>query len=298
MADIGAYLVGRMDGDWPSAATPAKDMLFAAVRKDDDTLEGVEFAHCTFANVSFKNANLNQCRFLNCAFLNCYFRRTQIIGGAFIGCKFIACDFPHVTIQSCDFKYSRFEECYIPFDEMEHSLPREPNLREELTHSLSIASDGLGLNSDGRKYRLASIQAREENLKAAILGNSDWYQRHYVGLRKLKALGQLFASKMNGIIWGYGEKWHILIRNLLFLAVLFFPAILWFFRNNVQPSAKNWGIWEFIWLSVTTIIPVGRAVVVESTDWIVWSILTLEALVGVLASGLLVTMLVRRMVKR
>lgn len=298
MADIGAYLVGRAAGNWPSAAAPATDMVFAAVRKDNENLEGLEFAHCTFANVSFKNVSLSQCRFTNCAFLNCYFRRTKIVGGAFIGCKFIGCDFPHVTIQSCDFKYSRFEECYIPFDEIEHSLPREPNLREELTHSLSIAADELGLNSDGRKYRLASIQAREEHLTAAILGNSDWYQRHYDGIRKIKALGQLIASKMNGIIWGYGEKWHVLIRNLLFLAVIIFPTILWLFRDNFQASAKDWGVGKYIWLSVTTIIPVGRAVSVEGTDCIIWSVLTLEALVGVLAAGLLVTMLVRRMVKR
>jgi hypothetical protein len=67
---------------------------------------------------------------------------------------------------------------------------------------------------------------------------------------------------------------------------------------NFQASAKDWGVGKYIWLSVTTIIPVGRAVSVEGTDCIIWSVLTLEALVGVLAAGLLVTMLVRRMVKR
>ena len=40
---------------WPSATTPARDLIFAATRKDGEVLEGVEFAHCTFANVSFKD---------------------------------------------------------------------------------------------------------------------------------------------------------------------------------------------------------------------------------------------------
>jgi len=211
MADNGSYLVGRelvgrKPDTWPSAIKPAKDKLYAAVRKDEEILEGIEFKHCTFANVSFKSAALRQCRFTNCAFLNCYFRKCEMVGSAFIGCKFIGCEFPHATIQSCDFKYSSFEECSIPFAEMEHSLPREPNLREELSRSLSMASDGLGLSSDGRKYRLTSIQAREEHLKAAIFGNSEWYQSHYTGFRKLKALVQFVASRMNGIVWGHGEN--------------------------------------------------------------------------------------------
>ncbi len=255
MVEIGSYLVGRKQGDWPSAATPAEDMLFAAARIDGQTLEGLEFAHCTFANVSFKNVALRQCRFTNCAFLNCYFRKTQMAGGAFVGCKFIGCEFPHATIQSCDFKYSRFDDCSLPFDEMEHSLPREPNLREELTHCLAIASDGLGLNSDGRKYRLVSIQAREEHLKAAFLGNSDWYQRHYTGLRKLKSLGQFLASKMNGFVWGYGEKWHVLVGNLLILATVGFPALLWLLQGGLDQPDKHFGVKDLIWPKLSDFDP-------------------------------------------
>ena len=288
MVDIGSYLVGRETGTWPSASTPAMDMLYAAVRKDGETLEGMEFEHCTFANVGFKTVVLRQCRFTNCAFLNCYFRKCEMMGTAFIGCKFIGCDFPHATVQSCDFKYSRFEECSIPFAEMEHSLPREPNLREDLSHILSIASDGLGLCSDGRKYRLAAIQAKEEHLKAAILGNSDWYQRHYTGLRKLKALVQYVASRMNGIVWGHGEKWHVLIGNLLVLAVAVFPAALWIAQDRFQQPANQLGVKDLIWLSVTTIIPVDGAVSVAATDWVIRTILTFEALVGVVSAGLLV----------
>ena len=298
MTDIGSYLVGRKAGSWPAATTAATDMLFAATRKDGETLEGMEFEHCTFANVSFKEVVLRQCRFTDCAFLSCYFRRCEMVGASFIGCKFVSCDFPKVTIQSCDFRHSRFEECSIPFAEMDHSLPREPNLREELARGLAIASDALGLGADGRRYRLAAIQAREEHLYAAILGNSEWYQRHYPGIRKLKALVQLVASRVNGLVWGHGERWHVLVSNLLILALAVFPALLWFARDGLEQQSGALGVGDLIWLSVTTIVPIGGVTSVVATNWVSRAILTSEAFVGVVAAGLLVTLLVRRMLTR
>lgn len=299
MTDIGSYLVGRKSGAWPAPTTAAKDMLFAAIRKDGETLEGMEFEHCTFANVSFKEVSLKQCRFTDCAFLNCYFRKCEMAGSSFIGCKFVSCEFPKLTVQSCDFKFSRFEGCSIAFAEMEHSLPREPNLREELARGLAIASDALGFRGDGRRYRLAAIQAEEEHLRAAIFGNSEWYQRHYTGLRKLKALVQFLASRANGLVWGHGEKWHVLVGNLLVLALVVFPAALWFLaRDGLRQTSGGLGVGDVVWLSITTIIPVGGVTTVVATDWAGRVILTFEAFLGVVAAGLLVTMLVRRAMMR
>jgi hypothetical protein len=297
MAELGAYLVGRTAGNWPAVAVAATDMLFAAVRKDGETLDGLEFAHCTFANVSFKEAILRQCRFTDCAFLGCYFRKCEMVGAAFIGCKFVGCDFPKATVQSCDFKHSSFQECFIPFAEMEHSLPREPNLREELARGLAISSGALGLDDEARRYRLAAIQAREEHLRAAVLSNSDWYQRHYSGLRKFTALIQLLASRANGLLWGHGEKWLVLVRNILALALAVFPAALWFAQGGLQRQSGPLGIGDLVWLSVTTIIPVDGVSSVVATAWVSRVILTTEAFVGVVAAGLLVTQLVRRMLR-
>ena len=206
MTGSSAYLLGRKIEDWPAATAPVQDLIFAAVRKDNDTLEGLEFQHCTFANVSFKEAKIRNCRFIDCVFLGCYFRKSEMAGSTFVGCKFLSCEFPKVTIQSCDFKYSRFENCALPFDEMEHSLPREPNLRAELANGLAIAADALGLQKARRQYRLVAIKAKEEHLFAAVVSRSEWYQRHYHGLRKLSALGQLLVSYANGAVWGHGRK--------------------------------------------------------------------------------------------
>ena len=157
--DTSVYLVGRKNGDWPTEAEPVENLVFAAVFKDCASLEGLAFKHCTFANVSFKETTVRNCQFINCAFLSCYFRKSLLVGSVFIGCKFISCEFPKISVQSCDFKYSRFENCVLPFDEMEHSLPREPNLREELANGLAIAADAKGNQRDRRRYRLTAIRA-------------------------------------------------------------------------------------------------------------------------------------------
>ena len=299
MTDYGAFLVGRTLGVWPQASTPAEDLIFAGERKDGEVFEAVEFAHCTFANVSFKDAELTQCRFINCAFLNCYFRKTSIHGSTFFGCKFIACEFPKATVHSCDFKYSKFTQCHIPFDELEHSLPREPNLREELCHELSIASDASGDVRDARRYRLKAIEAQTEHLKAAVLGRSTWYETHYTGLRKAKAFADLVGHWANGLMWGHGEKWWVLLRNLLIMAFVIFPMLLWSVSEGLNRDGQMLTIWEIFWLSVTTIFPVdGVANSVQATTLLARLVLVAEGFVGIVAAGLFVAMVVRAIIKR
>jgi hypothetical protein len=143
---------------------------------------------------------------------------------------------------------------------MEHSLPREPNLREELAHELAIASDVCGRSAEGRLYRLAAIQAREDHLYAAILGSSDWYRRHYPGLRKVKAVGQFVASKANGLIWGHGEKWSVIIKNLVVLVFIIFPTALWFARAGLEHKSEELNVGDLMWISATTIVPIGGVI--------------------------------------
>lgn len=300
MTNNGAFLVGRDAGVWPEASTPAENMLFAADRIDGKLLEAVEFAHCTFANVSFKEVQLKQCRFVNCAFLNCYFRKTSMQASTFLGCKFISCEFPKTTVYSSDFRYSKFSECHLTFDEIEHSLPREPNLREELCHELSLASDAVGANRDARRFRLKAIEARTEHLKAAVLGRSTWYETHYAGLRKVSAFFYLVGHWLNGLVWGHGEKWWVLLRNLILLAFVVFPSILWSFRAGlVGKEEAGLTAWEVIWLSVTTIIPVdGITTSVQATTLVAKLTLVVEGFVGLIAAGLFVALFVRSIVKR
>lgn len=298
MSGPSAFLVGRSAGRWPEAADPATGLLFAAESKGGETFEGVEFSHCTFANISFKEAKLKQCRFLDCAFLNCYFRKSELFGTSFIGCKFVGCEFPKATVQSCDFKYSRFEHCIVAFDELEHSLPREPNLREALCRELAIAADGLGEYRDARRYRLAATEAKQEHLRAAVLSQSEWYQSHFSGVRRIRAALALMGTWVNGAIWGHGEKWWVLLRNLLVAAFLAFPLLLWLVRDGLSLAGDGTPIVELIWLSVATLVPVDGITAVVATTVPARLVLATEGFVGLVAAGLFVALLVRALLRR
>lgn len=297
MPEDGVFLAGRQPAEWPTAARPTSDKFFAAIRKDDVAIDGLEFQHCTFVNLSFKESKIEQCRFTDCVFIRCYFRKTRLVSSSFVGCKFINCDFPKTTVQSCDFRYSHFEVCAVSFAEMEHSLPREPNLREELAWRLAMSSDEIGEVENGRRYRLAAIEARQEHLLAAVMSKSDWYRSHYPGLRRLQALVSFLSSTINGLVWGHGEKPMILLRNLLVLSLIIFPSALWLVREDLANEVARPALGDLVWLSVTTLIPLGGSSI-AAVGWTARTILALESLVGVVAAGLLVAILVKRLIRR
>ena len=163
---------------------------------------------------------------------------------------------------------------------------------------MAIAADTLGRERDRRRYRLAAIQAEKEHLRAAVVSQSEWYQSHYHGLRRLVALGQLLANYANGSLWGHGEKPSVLFRNILLLALVAFPLVLWSARGSLEHSSGAIGTVDLIWLSITTFIPADVINVVTPTGSFARVILTLEAFFGLVASGLLISLLVRRLLKR
>ena len=114
----------------------------------------------------------------------------------------------------------------------------------------------------------------------------------------MKALGQFVTSKANGLIWGHGEKWSVFVRNLAILVLVIFPAALWFARAGLEHKSGEFNVGDLMWLSATTIVPVGGVISVVATNWLTRAILTIEGFTGVVAAGLLVTLLVRRMLMR
>lgn len=293
------YLVGRESIDFPTDQELVSDKLISAQRLDGQRIEGRRFEHCTFANVSFKDVVVGNTVFLDCAFVGCYFRKTRIRDCQFVGSKFFDCDFPKVQVHSSDFRYAQFSACAIPHEELEHSLPSEPNLKEMLASELAVSAEEIGMSATAREYRLEAITAKEAHLTAAVLGASSWYEEHYPGLRRVKALLRLTGSKLNGLAWGHGERWGVLLRNLAALAIVVFPAILWFIRDSLGPAGEApVGPGEVLWLSISTIFPGGAETALEPVGWVAQVALTLESIVGLVLSGLLVTMLLRSVLIR
>lgn len=132
-----AYALGR-DLGVLQPPYQAQDLAFAATRLDGMSMQDGDFKHCTFANVSFKSVVLQSNAFLNCVFIGCYFRRAELVHSSFVGCRFIDCNFSHVAIKGSRFPYSAFQGCQLPFEELVHSLPSEPNIREALARNLYL----------------------------------------------------------------------------------------------------------------------------------------------------------------
>lgn len=293
-----AFLVGREPATLPPTDPTTQDRLFAAQRIDGTGIDGRRFHHCTFANVSFKEVTLRNCEFLNCAFLNCYFRKAQIVNTSFVGSRFYDCDFPKASIQSCDFKYAQFQGCIIPKNEMDHNLPGEPNLKEELAAELAHSAETLGQTKEARAYRLVAIEAHQEDLYSAFRGSSTWYRSHYRGASRVGALLRLLGSKINGQLWGHGERVGVLLRNLVALTFLIFPALLYWLRDGLSTGDGTPPISELFWLSITTMLPMGGPGSILAESWSARIVLAFETFTGLVVAGLLVTLLFRSVVRR
>ncbi len=203
-----------------------------------------------------------------------------------------------MSIQSCDFRYAKFRTCFIPKSEIEHSLPREPNLRGEIANDLAQAADDVGQVGEARAYRLVAIAARQEDLSCAVRGSSSWYKDHYRGVARIGPAVRLVGSKINGYLWGHGEKVGVLLLNLAVLTFVIFPLLLLGFRDGLTSSSGAPTIPQLLWLSITTMLPMSGQGTVLAVHWGARIVLAVETLLGLVIAGLLVTLLFRRVVRR
>ena len=235
-----------------------EDCAFGGKQLDGQTIKGGRFERCTFANVSFKRSFIQDTEFKHCAFIGCYFRRAELVDCKCVGSRFVNCNFNHIALKSCDFRYASFSGCQLPFDEMQHCLPTEPNLREDVARNLFLESLHLGLASEARRYRRAEIRASEENLWAAVLGESQWYREHYNAGRRVIAGFTLIGSLLNRWIWGYGQRVWVLVRNLAIAGFAIFPAIFYSLRLGLEKrSGDPVTLPDLIYFSFENMLPTG-----------------------------------------
>ena len=286
MSGLSAYVVGRPHAPF-GAPYLAKDTTFAAERHDNATVESSKYEHCTFINIGFKEATLKNGEFLDCIFIGCYFRRANFIHCNFVGCRFFDCNFSHISLKSCNFRFSSFHDCQINHSEMEYCLPQEPNLREDLARNLSVESSRLGLSHEARKYRISEIRAREEHLRSAIVGKSQWYREHFDNLGRLQAFAKLTLSLFNRWLWGYGEQAFVLIRNLFLLSFLIFPFLFYIFGDQLaHKSGRPIALWDHLYFSLENVIPAGIVSDIVATGATAQFLAALESLFGVVAIAL------------
>ena len=262
------------------------DRTFAVQRLEKIEVEDANYKHCTFINVGFKEVKFKNSEFFNCIFVGCYFRRTQFFNCSFLGCNFIDCKFPYISINSCDFRYSNFRDCQILFSEIKHSLPSEPNLREDLSRNLALESQKLGLHQEAKRYKTIRMNAHEEHLKAAFFGESTWYQEHFDMIARTRAFFEWLISRVNGCLWGYGEDIFILIRNLAIVLILF-PLLFFLCSGELEhKSGHTITSQDIFYFSLENILPAGVVSGVTATGRITQLLAGLESFIGVLLTAL------------
>ena len=270
----------------------ASDLCYVGDRIEGASISEVSYRYCTFEDVSFKKVVMSGCRFLHCVFLDCYFRRATLKNCSFVGCRFVECEFPYAKVQSCDFRYSRFRSCFVPYLELQDTLPREPNLRERLARNLCVEAEAQGAKSDARSFRLEAIRAREADLWGAVRAESSWYREHSSGFSRLRAVGDLLASKLNGFLWGYGEKWWVLASNFALSVLLIFPAVFWLIEDGLSGSHPGVGFTELIWYSISNVAP-SSLTELSPVSAVAKIITAAEALAALVVAGLFASIFFR-----
>jgi Pentapeptide repeats (9 copies) len=296
--NAGAYIVGRVRGIIQSPFT-GTDKLFAGQRLDAQFMDKANFQHCSFVNVSFKDATISESTFLDCAFVGCYFRRANLTGTSFIACKFIDCEFPKVALRACNLRYARFSGCVLSFDEVKLCLPQEPNLREQLTRNLAIEAGLLGLREEARAFRLSQIAAHEEDLRLAMKGATTWYREHYDLFRRIGAGIAYCASISNRLLWGYGERASVLLRNTFFLAFVVFPGVFVMMPNGL--TRRSGGVIDYgeaLAYSLKNFLPAGIESDVVAHSVAARSVSGFESFVAIIAIALLASYLFRWILDR
>ena len=279
-----SYHIGRPLGE---IRQPHKeiDRTFAGQRLEEE-VEDADYKHCTFINIGFKEVKFKNSIFFNCIFVGCYFRRAQFKNTSFQGCQFIDCKFPRISISVCDFRYSNFTGCQISFSEIEHSLPSEPNLMEDLSRNLALESLRLGLYQEAKRYKTVRINAHEKHLKAAFCGNSQWYKDHFDICARICAFLEWLLSLINRRMWGYGEKISTLVLNLILLLFIF-PVVFFLCRQElVHLSGKMITIIDIFYFSLENVLPAGVVSGVIATGGIAQLLAGLESFIGVVFTAL------------
>jgi hypothetical protein len=295
-----SLLVGRTPTKLSAQRAPVvADALFQADRVDSQSFEGVKFEHCTFANVSFKDAELTSCAFENCVFMDCYFRMTVVNSSRFLGCKFISCDFPKTSFRQCSFVYAQFRSCYVPYDEFESSLPTEPNLRRLLAENLAREAEAAGATSDGRSYRLQAYRAYEQYLWHGFLASDEWSRQHFPSVAERVLAGiRLIGRWANRLLWGYGERGWVLVRNAAILTFGLFPLVFYLARDGLTQSSGRLGAGSYFFLSADNLLNRTGFSGVDPTTSGARLLVGLEVLLGLVFIGLAITLLFRWITRR
>ena len=205
----------------------------------DNTFEyrNMHFERCTFSKVSFKDIKMKNIEYNHCVFIECYFKNTVLNKIDFSNCTFIKCGFHNVNITDTCFFYTEWESTFIKFEELFDCLPKIYNYRTRLCKTMARNCLDDGNIVEYRKYFFEVKRASEDKYKEIILRRKKYYREKYNVYDSIKYLFKFIFSKINGLVWGYGEK----IQNVLYSScfVIFVFSILYQSDSQISNLKSN-----------------------------------------------------------
>jgi hypothetical protein len=151
---------------------------------------------------------------------------------------------------------------------MDRNLPKEWNIRAGMAANLSKEAESAGDGREARKYLLDAIRLNECHLRTASKAPTDYYKDHFPDWTDRRAAWFRWAvSRLNGFIWGYGERGFALLRSVLLTIALFF-ALFWITQVSIHTAAgqeANAGDW--VWLSAASIVSNSAATGLTVDGW-------------------------------
>lgn len=251
--------------------------------------------HSTFAKMGFlKSKFLNDDLRFN-AFIDCYFKETKFENVNFTGSVFINCNFDGATFINCSFDYCSFDRCYIKYDALVESLSNRPNIRWEICKKLSLECLKLGHETDYRKYYFAEKKASEEYYwKRFWHSGTDEYYKKYNWKEQLAGLFSFLISKANKLLWGYGEKLSKLIKNIIFVIIVF--ACGYYFGLDTLSNDIEMSVGKSIYMSLCNFFNVGCE---YTSDYMLYKFMSVaESGIGIILIGFFVAALFRHINRR
>ena len=289
------YNIGKKSVNFISCQNLNNKIIASQFFDNKEIKKEEKISHCCFTNISFKNSKLKKLNFENCVFFHCYFRETEIIDCKFIGCKFINCGFRKINpIGENIFKFSTFKDCQVRYNFMIKCLPKEPSISKNIVQNLEIESYRLGMYSEYLKYKYKRIQINESCLKDAFLRKDNWNKGHFTILESFKAGSDWLVSKMNGMIWGYGERFSKLIISFLFINIILFIFIFWKFFD----IAIGVTFFDIVIFSLENILSSGDKNIFISDHFSLEFIILFQKTLFILFLALFISLFTRRILQK
>lgn len=270
--------------------------IFANERKDSKWATNHTIIHySTFAKMGFLKSSFKNDDLRFNVFIDCYFKRALFEDVNFTGSIFINCNFDEATIVNCIFEYCKFEGCIIEYKYLKESLSNRANLRWEICKNMSLECLKLGNEIDYRKYFFEEKKASEEYyFKKFWHKGKEQYYFKYNWVDQITGLGNFLLSKINKLLWGYGEKLSVLIFNMVLVIVIF--TIVYYTKVTVIEDGSTMTVPFALYMSLCNFFTVTCDYTSVELNYKMYSVI--EGGIGITLMGFFVAALFRYINKR